>query len=308
MLKKQPNNSVRSIALAFVYASLLLFAAGCDDGSNGDRHTSDAGGAGVIGDGNNNGNPKNTDGEPATNKGEDSDPTVWKDVNGVEALRHYLAGKPENTETTPYRVRVNNVNLSTRSIRGDTLRTLYDALIRYVELDLSGSTGETISNITTNVAPNKSNIVSIILPKSITTVSTNVFSGCTNLISASLPGATSVAHGAFASLTRLESVYMPEVRRLNGTNTASSGTFFRCLALTTVEMPNIEFIGNHAFASSGIVSVTLGDVPPVLDGSDVFRNTRSFSDIFVPVSALATYQSIEEENWSALRDRIKPIQ
>jgi len=236
------------------------------------------------------------------------DANQWIDFTGTTNILEYLESSPMNTPDSPYHLRIKGVNLSTNGSRGSTLRTLYDSLVRYVELDLSGSTGERISNITVGTAPNKKNIVSIILPTSITRVELNVFSGCENLVSAELPNVTYIGHGAFSRLSNLKSVKMPMVQVLNTTNTSTSGVFYDCTSLTEVFLPNIESIGNHAFNRSGLVKITLGsNTPPDLLGADVFRNARNLAYIFVPEKALSNYQNTEKENWGNLKGLLMPV-
>ncbi|MDR1955623.1 MAG: leucine-rich repeat domain-containing protein [Treponema sp.] len=226
------------------------------------------------------------------------DEPAMTELTGVAALKAYLTDLPENTEDTPYRIKVNGINLEKTTTSGDTLRTLYEALIRYVALDLSGCTGEKISNVTVKVAPNKANLVSLILPNTVLTIEVNAFSDCIALSTVKMPKVTTIIHGAFSNLAKLTSVYMPEVQIIENSTSPSGGVFYKCVALTSVSMPKVQSIGNNAFyGCTGLSAITLGSIPPVLEGSNVFKNAQLLSAIYVPAAAVTSYQNTDKTNW-----------
>ncbi|MDR3170882.1 MAG: leucine-rich repeat domain-containing protein [Treponema sp.] len=228
------------------------------------------------------------------------------EFNDVADLKTYLEGLSENTEDNPYPVKVNGVNLSSTGAE-DTLKALYSALLRYVELDLTDCVGIKFANITPDTAPNKAKIVSIILPDTVTTIDVNAFVGCTALKSVSMPKVTYITNGAFKSCEKLESVYMPEVLTIkeSGSN-ANTSAFYKCTALTSVSLPKIASIGKNTFyGCTALSSITLGTEPPDL-GTDVFKDTP-LSAIYVPAAALTAYQGTGKENWADLKAKVTAI-
>jgi hypothetical protein len=218
----------------------------------------------------------------------------------VDALASWLDEQPVNSEADPYAVSVSGVDLSSTGVsKGDTLKTLYSALTRYVELDLSECTGEFFANITKKTAPNKANIVSVILPESVVSLDVNAFAGCDALVSVTLPKVTFITHGAFNGLKNLQEVVMPEVETLEPATSATgnNGVFYGCEALTSIVMPKVSLIGDYTFKScSALESITLGSDVPEL-GIDVFNNSKVVTTIYVPSAALKTYQKTTEPNW-----------
>jgi hypothetical protein len=234
-----------------------------------------------------------------------SEEPVIIELTGAAALNAYLGTLPENTADTPYRIKVKGINLAKR----DTLKTLYDALIRYVSLDLSDCTGESLPNITTSTAPGKTYLVSLILPDTVITIEVNAFSGCTVLTSVNMPQVTTIIHGAFSNLAKLTSVYMPQVQHLENDTKSSEGVFYKCVTLESVSMPKIQSIGRDSFyGCSSLKSITLGAVPPALEGTNVFKGTQALSAIYVPAAAVSIYQHTDNTNWSSeLKQKVTPL-
>jgi hypothetical protein len=231
------------------------------------------------------------------------------ELTGAAALHDYLAGLPENTEDTPYRIKVNGINLAVRGTSGNTLRTLYEALSRYVALDLRGCTGDKLINVRTETVPTKAYLVSLTLPDTVITVDKYAFSGCTALTSVNMPQVTQILHGAFSHLPKLTSVYMPNVQVIeNNGAAASNGVFYMCTALTLVSMPNLESLGNYAFSDcTALQSITLGPTPPVL-GTNVFKDTKIFSAIYVPSAAVTSYKTTSRANWTSdLKEKVQAL-
>jgi hypothetical protein len=234
---------------------------------------------------------------------------VLEGINGVAALGSYLAALPENTEDTPYPVKVNGIDLETTKSSGDTLRTLYDALSRYVALDLSDCTGEALPNVTVKTAPNKVYLVSLTLPDTVMTIAINAFSGCTALTSVNMPKVSTIIRGAFSNLAKLSSVSMPEVQSIETSKTTTSGVFYKCIALTSVSLPKVTSIGDNAFyGCTELESLTLGATPPVLEGEQVFKNASRLSAIYVPPAALSSYASTDKDNWTSdLKEKVQAL-
>jgi hypothetical protein len=234
---------------------------------------------------------------------------VMIELTGAAALSTYLGSLPENTADTPYRIKVNGIDLTQTTKSGDTLRTLYDALTRYVSLDLSGCTGENLPNITSSTAPGKAYLVSLTLPDTVITIGVNAFSGCTDLTSVNMPQVTTIIHSAFSNLAKLTSVYMPQVQILENDTKSSDGVFYKCVALEAVSMPKIQSIGRDSFyGCSSLISITMGAVPPALEGINIFKGTKPLLALYVPADAVTAYQDTDKTNWTDdLKQKIKPL-
>ncbi|MDR2534484.1 MAG: leucine-rich repeat protein [Treponema sp.] len=322
MSKKYPMQSVYVFVCAVFVSAAVLFFAGCQDSDDTDKTAKIEEPSEPEQPGKKD-NPATPDmpkdpvkpDNPATPetpkdpvKPDNPEVLNQAELNGVEALKSYLAGMPENMETNPYSIKLSGFDLSSTNKTGNTLRTLYDALTHYVSLDLKGCTGETIPNITAKTAPNKKKIISLILPETVTTINRYAFTDCDNLRSVEMPKVTIIMAKAFSGLTKLESVSMPEVRTLEDIATTSSGVFYKCTALASVSMPKIDYIGNNAFNNcSSLISITLGRIPPTLGGADAFKNAKSLSWIYIPADALNTYKNTDKEHWDKLKDKVTTL-
>ncbi|MDR2418039.1 MAG: leucine-rich repeat domain-containing protein [Treponema sp.] len=217
---------------------------------------------------------------------------------------------------------------------GATLKSLYEALSRFVDLDLSECVGESIPNITLTKVPNKANIISIKLPESVKTITSAAFSGLENLKSIDMPGVLAVegkenssdsSTGAFAKCLALTSVSLPEVKTLGKysfygcsalpyillpkVEMVGASAFKECSNLTPISLPQVTLIGNNAFHTrneGSFSSITLGSEPPELEGSKVFYTSIT---IYVPASALDAYKNTEKANWvDTLKAKVTAIQ
>lgn len=162
-------------------------------------------------------------------------------ANSAVALATALGALEENTPETAYAVKLSGIKLnSNSSTSSNTLRNMYDALTRYVKLDLRDCIPSNNSGIYCNVAATntlgKLYVVSVRLGATITIISTNAFLGCTNL-----------------------------------------------------------------------EAITLGSVPPTL-GNNALPSGAPFAAIYVPASALETYQTTTVSGWSdALKALVQTI-
>jgi hypothetical protein len=247
--------------------------------------------------------PSDSDTKPETPSDSGTKPetpnTSSKEFNDVASLAEWLNAQKQNTAEYPYHVKVRNVDLANNNTTksGNTLRTLYNALSRYVALDLSESTGEELSNVSAKSVPNKANIVSIILPETVTLIVATALMDCANLTSITMPKVTSIGKSAFKGLELLKSVSMPEIVTLVPGDSTSTGVFYGCKALVSIVMPKIATIGDYAFRKcSALKSITLGSTPPAL-GTTVFTDADVFKTFYVPSNALQTYQNTNEKGW-----------
>jgi hypothetical protein len=203
------------------------------------------------------------------------------EITGTAALKEYLDGLPENTPQTPYPVKLKGVNLESTENTGETLRTLCAALSRFVALDLGDCTGTTIQSMAKNIAPNKTKIVSIILPKTVTSIGASGFSGYEALVSAELPGVLSLNKSAFKDCISLELVSLPELKDISSGSGSDSGAFLNCGALKSISFPKAESIGDYAFYKCGsLAAVSLPAASSI--GKCAFRYAASLSVVSLP--------------------------
>jgi hypothetical protein len=226
-----------------------------------------------------------------------------EEFSSVEELEAGLAELPENNADTPYPVKIAGVDLSSKVKTGETLKTLYDALTRYVTLDLRECTGTELIAASTAALEGRKKIVSLILPDSITGIAANGFSGYESLQSAFLPKVTTINYAAFNNLGNLATVSAPELTDLvdaaNTTTTASRGHFYRCAALTSIYFPKLEAIDHHAFYEcTGLTAVWLPQVTGI--GNSVFTECTSLKTAVLPdavsIGSRAFYNDKSLEN------------
>jgi hypothetical protein len=172
--------------------------------------------------------------------------------SSTSELKAFLDAHPENTADTPYPVKITGVDLSTKEGTGETLKTLYDTLSRYVTLDLRECTGTELPSASSRpTLTNREKVVSLILPDSITSIAGNGFAKHTNLKSVVLPKVTTIDYAAFGDLGKLETVSAPELTDLvdstKAASTSAKGNFYRCTALRSIYFPKLEALGHHAF-------------------------------------------------------------
>ncbi|MDR0568380.1 MAG: leucine-rich repeat domain-containing protein [Spirochaetaceae bacterium] len=203
-------------------------------------------------------------------------------ITGVNALKSYLDGMPENSETTPYEIVLNGVDLSSVEA-GDTFKGLLGALSRFTALDLRGCTGGKISGVTGKAGANKEKIVSLILPDTVISiedgggVTTGVFSKCTALVSVSLPKVASI--GKYA--------------------------FYGCASLKSIALPEAVSIESKAFqAGSKDAVFTVGSAVPPAITADTFTASK-IAKVYVPAGSVEAYKNAE--HWTKLKEKIMPV-
>jgi hypothetical protein len=216
---------------------------------------------------------------------------LFPDVAGfssVTELKTYLDAQPENSGDTPYPVKIAGVDLSSKEKTGETLKTLYDALSRFVTLDLRECMGTVLPSASINpTLGGRKKVVSLIMPDSITGIAANGFSGYESLESAVLPKVTSIDYAAFNKLEKLETVLAPELTGLvdskNGSSSAR-GNFYNCRALKSIYFPKLETISHHAFY--GCTDLTEVLLPKAAGaGTSVFGECTSLKTVVLPEAA-----------------------
>jgi hypothetical protein len=252
------------------------------------------------------------------------------EFSSVGELKTYLNTLPENTEDAPYPVKIAGVNISSKEKTGETLKTLYDALSRYVTLDLRECTGMELPSTSSPSLAGRKKIISLILPDSITSIAANGFSGYESLKSAVLPKVTTMDYAAFKNCKQLEVVSTPALETVASANGKDTGAFigctvlktlycpvlvtlgnyalYNCNVLETAVLPKVAFIGKRAFYNTqSLKNMVLGPVPPEL-GNDVFGDDFLQNGvIYVPPDAVNIYQDTTLSNWSKVTELVRPL-
>jgi hypothetical protein len=257
--------------------------AGTGSDTGADSDTSGGSGAGTGGD---TGSDSDTSGGGAGTGGDtgSSGGALDKyDFSDIAALKAALEKTAENTNATPYKVSISGIDLSETK----SLADLYGALTRFVELDLSGCTGEIFPNITEKAAPLKVKIAAITLPESITAIkngtdkNNGAFIGCAFLTKAILPKVVNVGDYAFWGCAALTEVLLPEAVEI-GKYAFSGNT-----SLAAISMPKVNIITYGAFVScTSLTSVKIPEVTTITKGSNkdtgAFYNCISLKEISLP--------------------------
>jgi hypothetical protein len=250
---------------------------------------------------------------------------------GTGDLQRYLEALPPNTETTPYLVKVEGVDLASAKTKApeNTLKNLYTALGRYAALDLSGCFGESLPSFTVKTAPNKAHIAALLFPEELRVITSNALMGCTALVSADMPGVTTIMQGAFNGCVKLETLYLENLEAVKNEGSTTYGAFHQCTALGTVFLPKageigkktfagctalsvvyvprVTVIGDRAFAGcTGLDCLILGETPPEL-GEAVFAADKP-ERIYVPAQALEGYKNTQTRGWTdALKAKVRAV-
>jgi len=217
--------------------------------------------------------------------------TLYPTFTNTYDLYIYLRDKPENTSSNPYNV-VLNVDSADSHISWP--------IIRYVNLDLSGSTFTSIGDnafrgctgLTSVTIPDSvtsigerafsgcTGLTSVTIPNSVTSIGDNAFSGCTGLTSVTIPDSvTSIGWGAFSGCTGLTSVTIPD-----SVTSIGGYAFYDCTGLTSVTIPNsVTSIGERAFyGCTGLTSVTIPDSVTSIVGA--FSGCTGLTSVTIPDS------------------------
>jgi hypothetical protein len=254
----------------------------------------------------------------------------------VEAMAAYLEAAEMNTEDTPYRLALRDIDIETGLTEGsDSLGKLYNNLKgRYVALDLSSCSGEVIADVTSAIATariSSGRLVSLILPPTLKTIGNYAFYnegalksvdwpvappdaaigayafyGCRSLVSLKLPGyLTAIGNYGFAGCRSLSGALA-----LPDTLTTIGAHAFSNLSLSSVDWPVAPegaALGEQAFRDcSSLVSVRL---PATLTsiGNYAFSSCISLGSISLPeaLTSIGDYafsgcRSLSSVDWPAI--------
>jgi hypothetical protein len=220
--------------------------------------------------------------------------TVY-DPTTITNMISWLSAQPDNTAATAYAYKLNVSSLGGDiNTSGSVGYVLSENNTKFVSLDLSDSTFNSIENNTFNGC---TNLTGIILPNSVTSIGENAFNGCTSLASVNIPnGVTSIEYSAFNRCISLTSINIPNsvtiigiaafqsCAKLTSITIPSSVTsiadsaFNRCTGLTSVTIPgSVKSIGNWSFGNNpNLVSVTFqGTIP----ADDFYKVGSFFGDL-----------------------------
>jgi hypothetical protein len=156
-----------------------------------------------------------------------------------------LRNLPDNTTTTPYKVRGR-----TTYTMASTISIIKNRSDRFVILDFSGLTETSISGIN-----GCTNLIGITLPDSVTSIGNSAFSGCTNLTSIIIPNnVNSIGNLAFNSCTSLTSVIIG-----SGVTSIGSSAFNSCTSLTSITIPNSvnSITGNPVVRCTSLTAINV---------------------------------------------------
>jgi hypothetical protein len=204
----------------------------------------------------------------------------------VAALETYLAGLPENTPDTPY--------LISLKVQFSATTPLFQALSRYVALDLRESTPDkTISNGPQSSA-NARYLVSLSLPEGIETLGDYALSSCSSLEYVSLPESLKTIGNSAFRYSGFSSIRIPQ-----GVQSLGSLAFGDNPNLQSIDLSGLtlESLGDRVFgACSSLEQVIL---PSALPGNTVpgfmFYRCTALESLNLP-------QDIETIGFSAFYD------
>ncbi|MDR2785969.1 MAG: leucine-rich repeat domain-containing protein [Treponema sp.] len=199
----------------------------------------------------------------------------------VDELKTYLTAQPENTVDNPYPVKIAGADLSSKEGTGETLKTLYKILSRYVTLDLRGCTGTELIAASTSSLEGRKKIVSLILPESITGIAANGFSGYESLKSVIMPQVKTIGTSTFKSCKQLEVVSAPALETVADAKDNSTGAFAGCTVLKTLYCPMLVTLGNYAFyGCTGLTEAAFPNLRTV--GELAFKGCTALKSINLP--------------------------
>jgi hypothetical protein len=171
----------------------------------------------------------------------------------LAALQTHLAGLPENTQDTPYLIRL-KVDLA------DTKTpAIFEALSsRYTALDLRGSTGTALTGSTT---AQSLYLVSLTLPEDLETLGDSAFASCYSLKYVSLPESlTTIGNSAFR-YAAFSSIRLP-----SGVVSLGDSAFANNTALQRVDLSGLTLQSLGRMVFDGCSSLEQALLPSSLPG------------------------------------------
>jgi hypothetical protein len=220
--------------------------------------------------------------------------------SSTSELKAFLDTHPVNNENVPYPVKITGVDLSSKEGTGETLKTLYNALSRYVTLDLRECTGtELISASISPALAGRKKIVSLILPDSVTSIAANGFSGYEYMKSVIMPQVTTIGTSTFKDCKQLEVVSAPALETVASAKGNDTGAFIGCTVLKTLNCPALVTLGNYAFYNCSALTETAFPNLRIV-GAFAFKGCTALKSINLPVVTKIDKNSFEND--TALTD------
>ena len=194
---KNTKRLSRIAAITLAIVAMAVSLTGCSNPADGTTPTNQTGSGGGQG-----------------GNGEDTTPTF----TSISEFKTYLAGKPTNTASTSYRVKLNIKDEDMAA-----LKTLLLATDKYVYLDLSGSTITEIpyfafinmEEVSEESFIGCAALAGIIIPNSVTIIGDGAFAMCTGLTSVIFDGTITVGNfdsGAFGESGMEYGYYIDDLR------------------------------------------------------------------------------------------------
>jgi hypothetical protein len=153
-------------------------------------------------------------------------------ADSVAALAAALDALPANTAATAYAVKLSGIRINSNYTTGETQRTMYDALNRYVTLDLRDCIGSAFANCASSVS-GKAYVVAVRLGQSVIAIAEHSFSGCASLVKAELPSVTTIGANALEKCAALEEITLGSTPPTLGASALPEGPVF-----ATIFVPN----------------------------------------------------------------------
>ena len=197
-------------------------------------------------------------------------------AENIEALAAWLAKQPANTVKTAYKVKLNVSFLGDVYQNGSAGRTIFTNSNKYVSLDLSGSSFNSIGDSAFLLCEN---LTKVTIPAGVTSIGDFAFRGCTSLASLTIPASvTSIGNYTFYDCTSLTSVTIPDK-----VTTIGNSCFYDCTSLTSVDIKGsvISIESEVFYGCRSLTSVTLPDSVKSI-GQSSFYGCKSLIGVTIP--------------------------
>ena len=228
-----------------------------------------------------------------------------KVIDNISDLSSYLSGQTANTEDNPFYIAL---NIDDEKDFAVLKKTLYNAVGKYVDLDLSGSTITTVpdwafcdnpdnTDNTTSHYITCPTLTGIIIPDSVTSIGIGAFQQCNSLASITIPfvgntlngtsnthfgyifGASSYSDQNFSIPVLLETVI------ITGGNSIPQQAFYGCTGLISIIIHDgVTNIGDYAFYNcTSLTSVIIPNSVTSI-GNDAFQQCSNLISVNIPNS------------------------
>lgn len=211
-----------------------------------------------------------------------------KMFTSISELKSWLASQPDNTDATPYKVGLKNVNLDVGNNWGNLGVAVKGS--KYIDLDLQSCAGTAIPDGYYEREVNGSqikytyfgvflgleNLVAITFPKGLKTIGKYAFYECENLHSVFLDqGLTEIHDEAFRYCSALKNINLQE-----GLNSIGEYAFQYCALTNFPPLRSLKKIGLYAFSSCKFTTITIpGYMSDANFGHGVFNYCKSLKSV-----------------------------